>query len=83
MKLQVYEVSGTRLCTKNPEFSKSGFVGLAGLVGLVGLVGLLDLVGLVGLLGFPRIKGSLNFSQKYSQFWILNYLKALKGKIKI
>ena len=44
-------------------------------------MGLVGLVGLLGLLGFPGIKGDSNFSQKYSQFWILNYLKVLKGKI--
>ena len=50
---------------------------------LVGLVGLVGLSGLLGLLGFPIVKGNFNFSQKYSQFGILNYLKALKGKIKL
>ena len=40
LKLQFYEVSGSRLCTKNPEISKSGLVGLVGLVGLASLVGL-------------------------------------------
>ena len=47
------------------------------------LLFLIGLIGLVGLLGFPKIKGNFIFSQKYSQFWILDYLKVLIGKIKI
>ena len=38
----------------------------------------LGLLGLLGLLGFPGMMGNFKFSQKYSQFWVLNYLKALK-----
>ena len=39
------------------------------------LLFLIGLIGLVGLLGFPKIKGNFIFSQKYSQFWIQDYLK--------
>ena len=50
---------------------------------LLVLLGLIGLFGLLGLLGFPGIKGNFYFSQKYSQFWIVNYSKVLIGKIKI